>query len=47
MQVWLKNMQKVDELNASNEGTGVTFGLNETGDMTDEEFKQRLGLVKP
>jgi len=46
MQIWLENKQTVDDLNASNEGTGVSFGLNETGDWTDEEFKKRLGLVK-
>jgi len=47
MQVWLKNRRTVENMNASNKGTGVTFGLNDTGDMTDEEFKQRMGLVVP
>ena len=44
MQVWLENKKTVEGLNEANAGTGVTFGMNETGDMTDEEFLKRLGL---
>ena len=44
MHVWLENKKTVEDLNEANSGTGVTFGMNETGDMTDEEFLKRLGL---
>ena len=44
MQVWLENKRIVDGLNAANAGTGVTFGMNETGDLTDEEFAKMQGL---
>ena len=47
MQVWLENKKIVDGLNAANAGTGVTFGMNETGDMTDEEFAKMQGLGVP
>ena len=45
MQVWLENKKTVDDLNEANAGTGVTFGMNETGDLTEEEFKKMQGLV--
>ena len=47
MQVWLANKNTVDGLNAENAGTGVTFGMNETSDLTDAEFRQMLGLIVP
>ena len=47
MQIWLENKKVVDGLNAENAGTGVTFGMNETGDMTDEEFAKMQGLTEP
>ena len=47
MQIWLENKQTVDNLNATNEGTGVKFGMNETSDLTDSEFRQMQGLVIP
>ena len=47
MQVWLDNKDTVDGLNASNSGTGVTFAMNETSDLTDGEFKQMQGLIVP
>ena len=47
MQVWLENKRIVDGLNAANAGTGVTFGMNETGDMTEEEFAKMQGLGEP
>ena len=47
MQVWLDNKNTVDGLNASNAGTGVTFAMNETSDLTDGEFKQMQGLIVP
>ena len=47
MQVWLENKKIVDGLNAANAGTGVTFGMNETSDMTDEEFAKMQGLGEP
>ena len=47
MQVWLENKKIVDGLNAANADTGVTFGMNETGDMTDEEFAKMQGLSVP
>ena len=47
MQVWLDNKNTVDDLNESNLGTGVTFGMNETGDLTELEFKMMQGLIIP
>ena len=47
MQVWLDNKATVDGLNVSNAGTGVTFGMNETSDLTDSEFNEMQGLVIP
>ena len=47
MQVWLGNKKFVDDLNAANAGTGVKFGMNDTGDMTDEEFAKMRGLGAP
>ena len=47
MQIWLDNKKVVDDLNAANAGTGVTFGMNETSDLTDEEFGKRQGLGEP
>merc|ERR1712218_508631 len=45
--IWLDNKRTVDGLNAENAGTGVTFGMNETSDQTEEEFLEGLGLVVP
>ena len=45
MQIWLENKNTVDNLNATNKGTGVTFGMNETSDLTESEFRQMQGLV--
>ena len=45
MQIWLENKNTVDNLNATNKGTGVKFGMNETSDLTDSEFRQMQGLV--
>ena len=47
MLIWLDNKMTVDGLNAANAGTGVTFGMNETSDLTDDEFKELLGLIVP
>ena len=44
LQVWLDNKAEVDGLNASNAGTGVTFGMNDTSDMTEEEFLEMQGF---
>ena len=44
MQVWMDNKDTVDNLNKANEGTGVTFALNSTSDLTDAEYKRTLGL---
>ena len=44
MQIWLENKSTVDGLNQANEGTGVTFGLNSSGDLTNEEFLNMQGL---
>ena len=40
--VWFGNRKAVDRLNRKNKG--VSFELNETADMTDDEFESRLGL---
>jgi hypothetical protein len=34
LEIWLENKKEVDGLNATNAGTGVTFGMNSTSDMT-------------
>ena len=47
MNVWLQNKATVDQLNDQNSGTGVIFALNETGDLTDGEFRQMQGLTVP
>ena len=47
MNVWLKNMATVDQLNDQNSNTGVIFAMNETGDLTDSEFRQMQGLNVP
>ena len=44
MQVWLDNKKTVDGLNAANAGTGVTFGMNSTSDLNDDEFNKLLGF---
>ena len=46
MHTWMENKDKIDGLNKANEGTGVTFGINSTTDLTDAEFKKLLGLKK-
>ena len=46
MQTFMENLDKIDGLNKANEGTGVTFGINSTTDMTNDEFKKLLGLKK-
>ena len=46
MKVFMENKEKVDSLNKANEGTGVTFGINSTSDLTDAEYKKLLGLKK-
>ena len=46
MKVFMENKEKVDGLNKANEGTGVTFGINSTTDLTDAEYKKLLGLKK-
>jgi C1A family cysteine protease len=47
LNIWLENKKEVDGLNASNEGTGVTFGMNSTSDMTEEEFLEMQGFGAP
>ena len=44
MHTWMENKDTVDGLNKANEGTGVTFGINSTSDLTDAEYKKTLGL---
>ena len=44
LNIWLENKKEVDGLNASNAGTGVTFGMNITSDMTEEEFLEMQGF---
>ena len=44
LNIWLENKKEVDGLNASNAGTGVTFGMNSTSDMTEEEFLEMQGF---
>ena len=41
---WHNNKQKVDKMNKDNQGKGVTFSMNETGDLSADEFKKRQGL---
>ena len=41
---WQKNKDKVKKLNEDNAGTGVSFKINETGDLSAEEFHKRQGL---
>ena len=47
LSIWMENKKTVDDLNAKNARTGVTFGMNETSDQTEEEFLERLGLKVP
>ena len=44
LNIWLENKKEVDGLNAANEGTGVTFGMNSTSDMTEEEVLEMQGF---
>ena len=44
MQVFLENREIVKGLNEANAGSGLTFGMNEMGDLTREERKKHLGL---
>ena len=44
LNIWLENKKEVDGLNESNAGTGVTFGMNITSDMTEEEFLEMQGF---
>ena len=46
MHTWMENKETVDGLNKANKGTGVTFNINATSDLTDAEFKKLLGLKK-
>ena len=41
---WHNNKQKVDKMNKDNQGKGVSFSMNETGDLSADEFKKRQGL---
>ena len=45
LEVYLSNQATVDYMNEVN--TGVSFRMNETGDLTDDEFRQHLGLKMP
>ena len=47
LNIWLENKKEVDGLNAANEGTGVTFGMNSTSDMTEAEFLEMQGFGAP
>ena len=40
---WLQNRASVDHLNRIN--VGVSFELNATGDMSDDEYELKLGLI--
>ena len=42
--IWSENAAQVALLNAENAGTGVTFKINHTGDLTEEEFSRIKGL---
>lgn len=44
VEVWHQNKEKVANLNRDNAGTGVSFAIGETGDLTNEEFRERQGL---
>ena len=46
MQTWLDNKATVEGLNIANQGTGVTFKINQTSDLNDDEFKRLLGKKK-
>ena len=45
LEVYLSNQANVDYMNETN--TGVSFKMNETGDLTDAEFREHLGLKMP
>ena len=47
MNVWLQNKATVEQLNNQNSNTGVVFAMNETGDLTDAEFRHMQGLNVP
>lgn len=38
---WQKNKDKVKKLNEDNAGTGVSFAINQAGDLSAEEFQKR------
>ena len=43
-ELFLQNQAIVDEMNNDPANEGVFFKINETGDMTDEEFGAKMGL---
>ena len=45
LETYLQNRKTVEWMNEHN--SGVTFAINETGDLTDEEYKEQLGLKMP
>ena len=47
IKVWSQNNVTVKKLNFENSSKGVTFAMNETGDLTESEFRKMQGLVVP
>ena len=43
-EIFLQNQAIVDEMNNDPANEGVFFKINESGDLTDEEFMVKLGL---
>ena len=45
--LWEKNHKVVEEMNERNAGRSVKFSDNFTSDLTDDEYKNMLGLKPP